>query len=178
MLQAIIAQDHKFSEWDLYRVFQTFDRWDRAARFGHHRGDNQDRAGHVAFGRRVEVLAADRLRERGYVTSLTGHQENHDVWANGARVEVKAAHFDGRRWQWNLRGSQADVYLLACCQAGRVLAWYVVPGGDVGDRRHVAIWAADLGAYGGLWAPYLEAWELADKVIEGTAAPWQLELWS
>lgn len=177
MSNAIIAQDLSFSEWDLHRAFQTFHRWDRIARYGHRADDSQDRAGHHIFGRQVERLAAELLRDRGYCIRLTGHQEHWDLWANGARVEVKAATWDGRRWQFNLRGSQADVFLLGCCQGGQVIAWFVIPGADVGDRRNTAIWNADPMAYAGQWAPFLGAWELADIAIEGTRAPWQLELW-
>jgi hypothetical protein len=178
MSNAIIAQDLSFSEWDLYRTLQTFTRWDRIARFGPWPDDSQDRAGHVAFGRQVEAIAAELLRDRGYTVKTTTHKAHHDLWANGARVEVKAATYDGRRWQWNLRGSQADVFLLACCNDRQVIAWFVIPGGDVGDRRNAAVWTADPGQYAGQWAPYLGAWELLDEAATGTAAPWQLELWS
>lgn len=172
---ALITQSCEFLE---YRFFRWLDRLDRAARYGHHRGNGQARGEHVAFGRRVEVLAAELLRDRGYVVALTGHKEHWDLWANGARVEVKAAKWDGRRWQWNLRGSLADIYLLACCQGWRVLTWFIVPGDDVGDRRHVAVWNSDPSAYAGQWCAYLEAWDLADMAIEGAGGiPWQMELW-
>ena len=132
----------------------------------------------IEFGRRAKTLAAGLLRERGHLVAMTPHKERFDLWVSGAKIEIKASAWDGRRYQFNLRGSRADVYLLACCAGDEVLTWFVVPSEAIEGRRHVAVSNADPTSYAGQWARYREAWEHVDAAVIGAGpAPWQLSLW-
>jgi len=93
---------------------------------------------------------------------------HHDLVANGARIEVKAARWGAHgAYRFNMRQSAADLYLLACCSEVEVLAWFCVPASAFDGQRMVGIWAENPRHHRGQWAAYLEAWEIADRLIEG-----------
>jgi hypothetical protein len=162
-------------DWAEHAFFQGMLAIERAWRYGSRNevGGTDDT---MQLGRRVEQLAADLLAGRGAIVSLTRHKEHFDIQANGAHIEVKSARWDGRRWQWNMRASQADVYLLACVADNLIQDWFVIPADAIEDRRHVAIWNADPASYAGQWAAYHEAWDLIDRAIAEGAHPWQMPL--
>ena len=167
----------RFDEFAEQRFFDHLARLDQLARWAPAPYHSQNWESTVSFGRSVEVLAAELLRDRGHQVAMTGHQDHHDLWVGGARVEVKSSRWDGARFQFNLRRSRADVYLLATVADDVVLDWYVVPSEAIEGRRHVAIWNADPDAYHGRWASYRDAWELVDEAVrEAGAVPWQLSL--
>jgi hypothetical protein len=96
-------------------------------------------------------------------------------------VEVKAARWHpaprGGRYQVAIRNHRADLVLMACVgEDDQVWAWFVIPKVAIGRRRNLAIWSVDPRAYSGRWAPYLEAWYIADQVITA-AGPFPAQLW-
>ncbi len=186
-------------EWLEYRFHQELRRFDRVARFGSAltpalryapgtpsplgRGGRGVRAqdDRMVVGRRVEAIAAELLADRGYPVQLTSHKKAWDLYAGGAHVEVKAARWHaaprGGRYQVAIRNHRADLVLMACVgEDGQVWAWFVIPGEAIGRRRNLAIWSVDPRAYSGQWAPYLEAWDIADRVI-AAAGPFPAQLW-
>jgi hypothetical protein len=172
-------------EWLEYRFHQELRRFDRVARFGTPSlalplGGGGERDDRMVVGRRVETLAAELLADRGYPVQLTSHKKAWDLYAGGAHVEVKAARWHpspkGGRYQVAIRNHRADLVLMACVgEDGQVWAWFVIPGQAIGHRRNLAIWSVDPRAYGGQWAPYLEAWDIADRVI-AAAGPFPAQL--
>jgi hypothetical protein len=52
----------------------------------------------------------------------------------------------------------------------------VIPREAIGQRRNLAIWSMDPRAYSGRWATFLEAWDIADRVI-AAAGPFPAQLW-
>jgi len=126
--------------------------------------------------------------EFGYQVHLTTKQCPFDLWVadgqgRGARVEVKlstcrlASRGRGHRFQANIRRHKdaADV-LIFIARNGR--DWpFVIPMGQVGSRRNIAIWSACPGNYTGQWAPYLEAWDYLHQTISHSRpCQWQLGL--
>ena len=167
------------SEWQEYRFHQHLRYLDQLARWAPWPAEKSE-DDRMALGRRVEVLAAELLADRGYPVGLTPHKRGWDIQAGGARVEVKAArwypHRRGGRYQAAMHNGQADLVLFACVGEGcRVWAWFVIPGEAIGGRRNVSIWSMDPYAYAGQWAGYLERWDLADEVI-GRAGPYPAQL--
>jgi hypothetical protein len=125
-----------------------------------------DREAARQFGLYVERLALDILIERGHVVIPGDYADHHDLIANGARIEVKAARWGAHgAYRFNMRRSEADMYLLACCSPVEILAWFVVPAAALNGQRMVGIWAADPRHHRGQWAAYLEAWDIADRLI-------------
>lgn len=130
------------------------------------------------FGLNAERLALDILSIRGHVVVPGGYADHHDIVANGARIEVKAARW-GRHgaYRFNMRKSDADLYLLACCDDAEVLAWFIVPAAALNGQKIVGVWSENPQEYRGQWATYLEAWDIADQVIaRGGGWPQQLTL--
>jgi len=160
------------------RTEHNFHRWlrrlDVISRWVPYRSGQDDR---VAMARRVESIAADILSFRGHVVHLTTHTCPWDIWAGGAKVEVKAARWCVQRYQAAVRNHQADLLLLACVTKPGDLVWFVIPGRAVGQRRNLAIWSYNPSDYSGQWAKYLGAWDVADRIIERAGAyPGQLVL--
>jgi len=106
---------------------------------------------------------------------------HYDLWAGGARVEVKAA-----RWKEHARGGgwyQADVRpsqefdLLLFCAANGTAHWYVVPCEAVGGRRTISVCSYRPEQSRGWLRRFLERWDVADEVVRSAGAiPFQLEL--
>lgn len=164
--------------WQEHQFFQYLHRLDQIARFAPW---PEETVNSTAFGRRVEVKAAHILADRGHQVSLTTHKAAVDIQAGGARVEVKGAHFhpakpSGARYQAHIRNHRAHLFLFACLDDDdQVLAWFVIPGQDLGRRCNIAIWSRDPLTYTGLWADYLDRWDLADRIIH-RAGPYPTQL--
>jgi len=171
----ILPDDFSFGEWrdqagvDYLRQIDRGARWSRPA--GH-------RPNLVAWGKRIEAIAATILADRGHQVNLTTHKASFDLWAGSLRVEVKASRWSGHRYQFNTRNG-CQLYLLACVgDGGGILGWFVVPARAVAGRANLAIWSKDPAAYHGQWSQYFERWSLADALIEAAGpVPWQLSLW-
>jgi len=130
------------------------------------------------FGLHVERLALQMLLARGHTVALATRNDHHDLIANGLRVEVKAAKW-GRHgaYRFNLRQSEAELYLLACCSEVEVLAWFCVPAAALDSQKIIGIWAKNPNDHRGQWAAYCEAWDVADELIAaGGPCPYQLPL--
>ncbi len=123
------------------------------------------------LARRVERAVIQRLIGRGHQVSKAAPNEHWDLWADGIRIEVKAATWHGR-YQANLRGNDADVLILGCVNGD--VHFFVIPFDRLEGRRHVAIWSPDPARYLGRWAPFYEAWEWLDALE--VRNPWQLPL--
>jgi predicted DNA-binding protein (UPF0251 family) len=125
-----------------------------------------DREAARQFGLYVERLALDILVARGHGVVAGAYAEHHDLLANGVRVEVKAARWGAHgAYRFNMRRSEAELYLLACCSEVEVLAWFCVPAAALDSQKIIGIWAKNPNDHRGQWAAYLEAWEVADRLI-------------
>lgn len=171
------------SEWLEHEFFQGLRRLDAVSRWAPWAADDEAADDRKALGRRVERLAAELVADRGWPVCLTGDQRHWDLWAGGAKVEVKAARWypapsGGGRYQVMIRNGQADLFLVACVgDDEQVWAWFVIPARAVGARRNIAVTSPDPRAYQGRWARYLERWELVDEAAEAAGPfPGQLSL--
>lgn len=128
------------------------------------------------FGLSVQRLALDILSIRGHPVAPACYADHHDLTANGVRVEVKAAKW-GRHgaFRFNMRQSDAELYLLACCSEVEVEAWFIVPAAAINGQKIIGIWSENAKVYKGQWAVYLEAWQIADHVI-GAGGGWPQQL--
>jgi hypothetical protein len=123
------------------------------------------------FAREVERAARERIEAMGLQVVQTRHTENYDLLTQGVRVEVKAAHWDGRRYQAQLRANQADV-LVMCCVDG-MTHWLVAPFDEVArGKRVVEIHDHDpiMSAY---WFRFYEAWETIAEMVRAGRNAWQ-----
>lgn len=163
-------------EWLEYEFFQGLRRLDAVARWARWASppaeEPDDRK---VMGRQVERLAADLIADRGWPVQMAGGNEAWDVWAGGAKVEIKAARWYtngeyGGRYQAMIRNGQADLVVMACVDDDQVWAWFLIPAAVIGKRRNIAISSLDPRAYQGQWARYLERWDLVDEVVEAAGA--------
>jgi hypothetical protein len=129
----------------------------------------------------AERRAAEILGARGHQVARTVHKCPFDLWAGGARVEVKAARWKqhphrGGWYQADVRPSQKFDLLLFCAVNGRS-HWYVVPRAAVGGRRTISVCSYEPGRSRGWLREFLERWDVADEVVRSAGAiPFQLEL--
>ncbi len=141
-------------------------------------GQDSQGAENHAFGRWVERQAAEIVSLRGWPTAMTTHRAAFDLWAGGARLEIKAAHWDGHRYQAHIRPGQAaacDLLLLACCGHGCIVGWFVIPSAEIGDIVNLAITSGPA-RYTGRWSTWFERWELVDCAARRGVYPAQLAL--
>lgn len=126
----------------------------------------------------IEHLARAILAAMGYQVARTGYNAPFDLWAEGARVEVKAATYASGRYQAAIRNHQADLLLLACQTPAGGLEWFVIPGDHLGDIKNLAIWTEDPAQHNGRWFEYYQAWWWVDSICQRVPAHrgWQPEL--
>jgi len=158
-------------ERDLYALHREARRQDAAYRHGPRpRAAGLDQA---PDPRRQLAASAEReaaaiLAGAGLDVDLTpGHNDRHDLTVNGClRCEVKASRWTGAqnatgRYQC-LFHNDADLLLWLLADVGQ---WVIVPSGELGDRRNLAIWSHDPAEYTGQWAAYLGAWDIVDQAL-------------
>ncbi len=172
------------SEWTLHGFFQAQRRFEQRCRYGPGYGAPTKAQQRRLLGRQAERRACEILADRGWPVwhvASTEHNKRFDLYARGARVEVKASGYylaagrRGGRYQWQFH-NQADLVLLAALN-GRV-HWFVIPAGEIGERENLAVWSYNPAKYAGQWAAFYEAWGLADDVIrQAGPVPVQLSLW-
>jgi len=128
-------------------------------------------AAHNDLGIFGEVYVAEMLRAAGLGgVSLGGPA---DVIAEGLTVEVKTSRPTSYRGRGS-RGFQfllekdghtsikGDVVVLVCVGPRGGLVCYVIPAEAIGSRRKIGV-PLNVQEYGGLWAPYLEAWDVIEE---------------
>lgn len=133
------------------------------------------------LARQAEAKAARILAGRGWQTwhiASTEPNKRFDLYARGARVEVKASGYHpamhGCRYQAHIH-NHANLILLACFN--HTIHWFVIPASEIGQRRNIAVWSHDPACYTGIWSQFYEAWHLADEIIQAAPAiPLQLPL--
>lgn len=132
-----------------------------------------------ALARAIEGEAAARLGALGFDVRPTAHTAHFDLLAIGEgwalRCEVKAARWDGERYQMNLRDNDADVVLFGCVDGA--LRWFVIPFEVVRGRRVVKVTAHNPADYIGRLTPYFEAWECLPDLARSVRNLYQLSLW-
>jgi hypothetical protein len=126
------------------------------------------------LSRQIESEVADRLAEQGYTVTRMPHKERFDLLVNGVRVEVKAATWDGYRYQANLHGNRADVLVMACVDG--CTRHFVIPFDRVSGLTVIKVTSHDPHDYIGRWTPFFERWELIDDLIASGFNSWQLPM--
>ncbi len=175
MAIAILPQNTGYSErafWAWLRHDEQISRWAKP-------GQGSQGAENHVFGRWVEHCAAEIVSLRGWPVARTSHKARFDLWAGGARLEIKAGHWDGQRYQAHMRPGQAracDLVLMACCGQGCIVGWFVVPAVEIGDLSALAITTANPGRYVGRWSTWYECWELVDHAAKQGVHPAQMSL--
>ena len=112
----------------------------------------------------------------GYSINQTSHKASFDLWVDNVKVEVKGSHWQGRRYQANIRNHSADILIFDAING--LDHYFIIPMAQVNPRRTVEITSYDVLAYTGQWAAYLEAWDvLALAVRAAPARHRQLDLW-
>ena len=164
------------SEADLERMHQVEWNWSRTQRFVLAKRALDPR---WVLARRFERMVHERLTESGLVVSGTGHMERFDLLAQGVRIEVKAAMWDGCRYQCNLHGNRADVLVWGCLDGieGRgnasPLQWFVIPFEQVRGLSVLKITSRDPRDYVGRWTPFYGRWETIDELVAAGRNIWQ-----
>ena len=159
------------NEQTLAHLHETQQRWDKQQRF-----INYDRAldPRRTLARAVERDVRDRLALQGHAVSGTSHTCNYDLLADGIRVEVKAARWDGQRYEANLRSNVADILILACISSiPNSLFYFVIPFGQVAGKTVIKITSHDPRDYIGQWMSYYNAWDIIDDLVRAGRNPWQ-----
>lgn len=140
------------------------------------------RRNYCEFERAVTHRLVKRLRAQGYSVDLTTHKTPFDLFVNGARVEVKASHWNERktsagvrgRYQGTLRNRDADLVILVAVNGSD--HHFIIPRGIIGGRKTVEITSYDVNAYSGRYAPFLEAWGVLAAKCEASTRPYQESL--
>lgn len=159
------------TETDLARLHHNQQTWDKRQRFLSYSRQLDPRR---ALARSVERDVRDRLAALGYIVTGTNHICSYDLLANGIRIEVKAANWDGSRYEANLRSNAADVLILACLDGDA--NFFVIPFDKVAGKTVIKITRHDPRDYIGQWTPYYDAWDLIDDLIRAGHNAWQLDL--
>jgi hypothetical protein len=122
----------------------------------------------------VEHEAACRLREMGFQVAKQRHKAHFDILADGLRVEVKAAKWDGEKYLFNLHDNEADAIMLFCSDAS---CWFVAPFDIVSGRRYVKVTQQEPRNYVGRLTMFYEAWEILPDLARTVGNPYQRGLW-
>lgn len=159
------------TETDLIRLHHNQQSWDKRQRFlAYSRQLDPRRQLARAVERHVRALIADR----GYIVTKTSHTCNYDLLVQGIRIEVKAARWDGIRYEANLRSNDADALVFACIDSD--IHFFVIPFGQVNGKTVIKITRHDPRDYIGQWMTYYDAWDILDDLVRAGRNPWQLDL--
>lgn len=145
---------------------------ERRARFYRPAGYN-----HKTFARSVETKIAQQIALLGYSVRPTRPNARFDLWAGGAKVEVKGSRWndDRHRYQAAVRNYEADVLIFDAVNGTDHL--FVIPMTMVIPKKTIEICSYDVARYAGQWAAFLEAWNWLHQIIEqAPKLPVQLEL--
>ncbi len=123
------------------------------------------------FARQIERAVRDHIEGLGFAVAGTSHKQNYDLLVQGLRVEIKAAHWDGRRYQAQMRANQADVLIL-CCLDGQA-HYFVIPFDQVRGKTVVEINRHDPRDITTRWLRYYEAWDILSDLIAAGRNAWQ-----
>lgn len=164
-------EDARITEEGLRRLHQTEWQWSRRQRFVLAEWELDPRR---VLARQVEHLVRDILADRGYVVSGTRHKERFDLLAQGVRIEVKAARWDGEKYVCNMHGNSADVLVFACIDGEA--HYFVIPFGEVAGLHMLKISQHDPRDYCGKWMRYYSAWDYIDELVSAGVNAWQPRL--
>lgn len=159
------------NESDIQKLHESQQRWDKRQRFINYARCLDPRR---ALARSIERDVRTRIADRGYSVTKTNHTCNYDLLAQGLRIEVKAANWDGNRYEANLRSNDADVLVFACIDGD--IHFFVIPFDQVAGRTVIKITSRDPRDYIGKWMNGYEAWDLLDDLIRAGRNAWQLDL--
>jgi len=123
----------------------------------------------------IEHEAAQRLRALGFQVARQSHKAHFDLLADGLRCEVKAARWDGKRYQFTMRDNKADVALLCCVDCDK---WFIVPFCEVSGRVTVKVTRHDPRDYAGRLMGFYEAWDILPDLARAAGNSYQKELWA
>jgi len=123
------------------------------------------------FARQIERAVRERIEALGFTVTPARHKSNYDLLVQGLRVEVKAAHWDGHRYQAQMRSNDADV-LVFCCMDGRAYH-FVIPFEEVRGKTVVEIVRHDPRDITSRWLRYYEAWDILSDLIAAGRNAWQ-----
>jgi len=126
------------------------------------------------LARQVEHQVRERVAARGIAVTGTRHTERFDLLAQGVRIEVKAARWDGVRYECNLRSNDADVLVFGCLDGE--LHFFVIPFEQVAGRTVIKVTQHDPRDYIGQWMCWFEAWDVIDELVASGRNAWQPEL--
>lgn len=160
------------TEDDLARFHFAQQRYDKSQRFT----APCDRAldPRRALSRRIERHVRERIEVRGIACTKTSHTARYDLLAQGIRIEVKAARWDGCRYEANLRSNDADLLVFGCLDGD--LHFFVIPFDQVAGKTVIKITRHDPRDYLGQFMAYYEAWDLLDDLVRAGRNAWQPDL--
>lgn len=127
----------------------------------------------------VEHKIAQRIRALGYSVWPTPNNWPFDLYAGGARVEVKASKWQtgAGRYQAAIRNHQSDLLIFDAINGTDHI--FIIPMRLVIPNRTVEITRYQVDLYSGRWAAFLENWQYLHEAIEQSPPrPVQLELWT
>lgn len=129
---------------------------------------------------RVEARVLNKIRAMGYDVAETTKNAPFDAFVGGCRVEIKASNWGklnrGGRYQANIRHCEADVLILVAINGQD--HHFVIPMAEIGKRHNISVTSYNVMAYGGIWSPYLEAWDVLQQAVQvAPARIVQADLW-
>lgn len=125
------------------------------------------------LARLAETQARERIEAMGLRAVKQAHSARFDLMVEGLRVEVKASRWDGKRYEANLRGNQADVLLFGCLDGK--WSWFVIPFEVVDGLTVIKVTTHDPADYMGRYTPFYEAWDLVRERAAMVRSPYQLD---
>lgn len=140
------------------------------------------------FADRIQQLAAVELFSRGYKVKQNDTNDGTNLFdllatapgGTALKIEVKGARLhkaqdkpDGKprglRWQARVHNHNSDVLLMYCeitpPETGRLEGsgiWFIIPVYEIAPRKQVTIWSGNPTQTAGIWARYLNAWDLLE----------------
>jgi hypothetical protein len=160
------------TEDDLARLHLAQQRYDKSQRFTAPCPRSLDPR--RVLSRQIERHVRERIQAQGLVCTKTNHTARYDLLVQGVRVEVKAARWDGIRYEANLRDNSADLLVFGCLDGE--LHFFVIPFSQVAGKTVIKITRHDPRDYIGQFMVYYEAWDLLDDLVRAGRNAWQPDL--
>lgn len=154
------------------RLLKAVQHQEQIARFGRPAGGDYSR-----FARSVEKRIAQQIALLGYTVRPTSNNAPFDLWAGGAKIEVKGSRWNDNRgrYQAAIRNYQADVLLFDAVNGSDHI--FIIPMQLIIPKKTIEVCSYDVSQYSGQWAAFLEAWDHLHRAIElAPRRPIQLEL--
>ena len=156
------------------RLLKLVNRQERIAKFAF--AGPRPRPAEQVLARQVETKVSNLITALGYPVWPTPQNSPFDLWAGGARIEVKASRWinpQKPRYQAGIRNHRADLLIFDAVNGAD--HFFIIPMALIIPRRTIEITRYDVTAYSGRWAEFLEAWNLLHLAIE-QAPPQPIQL--